>query len=91
MYFSITDPGGTEYVEFQNISVRETSQPIQYRKWLGTSEVQETRVHTIQYAHASYRTWDTSLKVISDTTDWDLKIGDSLTVVHPGMSGGMRG
>jgi len=74
--FQIARESGATDVRIDNVSIRKVSQPIQYRKWVGTSEVQESRVHTMYLTHADYEDWNTAEKIISDTTHWDLKYPD---------------
>ena len=66
--------GDASDITIDNISVREVGQSIQYKKWLGTSEVLESRVHTFTYEKGFYLPLIDDNKVISSTTTWEKEI-----------------
>lgn len=54
-----------------------SEQVIQYKKWVGTSELLEVRIHKFTYTHASYPDSTMEDKIISMPIVWEVDMGQS--------------
>ena len=64
-------------ISIDNISVREIGTVIQYKKWVGTSELLEARIHKFTFSHADYPNFVMNDAIVDHPLVWELDMGQS--------------
>ncbi len=77
--FLLTGTAPADTITVDNISIRELGTVIQYKKWAGTSELLEARIHKFTFGYTGYPDFVMTDVIVDDHLVWK----KSMPVVYP--------